>query len=241
MLFQQPPDCQHVAGRADKGGGNKIYALLDAKNNILPVPESHGGKRNNGSRQINPLAVPDCAAVYYPANDISFCHFFNCQLYEPVIQKNWMTGGNVPGQAGVGNRNYLAIALNLPSGQGKLLAGLKLGAAAGKGAQANLRTLGIQENCHRSASLFRRLADCVNAAAVFLPAAMGKIETGHIHARQHHLFKSFRTFAGRSNGAHNLGLSHFFASYIDKILASLNASMSKDDCCARADVISTLV
>ena len=68
LLVQQAANLQYIGGAAYKGG-NIVKALLDAKENILPVPLAHVRHGQPHIGHINALAVLHHTVVFHPAAD----------------------------------------------------------------------------------------------------------------------------------------------------------------------------
>lgn len=102
----------------------------------------------------------------------------------------------------------MLIPHDVPGGQGELLAGPQHDGTCGEGLQPDLRPLGVQHGGHRQAQLRPQGLQGVQTTLVLRVAAVGEIEPGHVHAGLQHLPQDALPVRGRTEGAHDLCLSH---------------------------------
>ena len=99
-------------------------------------------------------------------------------------------------------------ALHLTGGQGKGLACFQHLHAVLELFQADLGALGVQQSSHGLAQLGTDGFQVVQAALVLLIGAVGKVETGHVHAVGDQLAQHAVLIGGRAQGADDLCFSH---------------------------------
>ena len=207
-LIQQAADLPHVVRRADEAGGDEVKALFHAEEDVLPVPLAHVGHGQADARHIDALVVFHGPVVFHPAADVRRCGLQHRQAHQAVVQQDGVAGLHVPGQVGVGDGAALLIPHDVPGGQGELLAGPQHDGTCGEGLQPDLRPLGVQHGGHRQAQLRPQGLQGVQTTLVLRVAAVGEIEPGHVHAGLQHLPQDALPVRGRTEGAHDLCLSH---------------------------------
>lgn len=176
------------------------------------------------TRQVDALAVLDAAAVFHPAHHVGAIYPQHRQADKAVIQQNGSAGHHVPGQVPIGNRAAVHAALAVVGGKGELLALREHCCAAFKGAQTDLRSLGVQQCGHRQVHLLPQSLEGVQPFFVLFVAAVGEVEPGHIHARKKHIPQDLRGIGGGPQSADDFCFTHAqFTSAFSIILSGKDA------------------
>ena len=144
----------------------------------------------------------------HPADDIRALDLLYGHGDQAVVQQDGAALLHIPIQLLIRDAAARLIAGLIGDPQGEELPFFQLDFAAGKGLQADLRPLGIQQGSHRQAQFLPYCVEAVEPLLLLFVGAVGKIEACHIHAGLHHLAEHRRVVAGRAQGAHDLGLSH---------------------------------
>ena len=208
VLVQQVADVVHVLCGAHKGSGDEIKALLHAEDDVVAVTLAQVRHGEVDAGHVDALFVFDLAAVQHLAGDVGVGHVGDAQLDEAVVQHDGAALVHILGQVLVGDGADLLGALHLTGGQGKGLACFQHLHAVLELFQADLGALGVQQSSHGFAQLGTDGFQVVQAALVLLIGAVGKVETGHVHAVGDQLAQHAVLIGGRAQGADDLCFSH---------------------------------
>ena len=218
---------QDVAHLADIGGGsreacrNVVKAGFAPEDQIVPVLRADERHRQVCPGDVDALVVRDLAAVAHGADDVRIRDLIDAHADETVIDEDGAADRHILRKALVGDGAAGLIAQDLLGGQGELLTGLEFHGAVLEIAQADLRSLGVQEGGDRKIQLLAHLQHLVKALLVLLVGAMGKIEAGDIHAGLHQFADGLLVIARRSECADDLGLSHSVLQFSSDLISVL--------------------
>ena len=208
VLVQDVADIHNVLRVAGKAGGDQIKALLDTKQNIARVALAHIRHGQVDAGDIDTLLGLDGAVIADGAGDIGIADLINAQLNQAVIQHDAPAGLDIAGQVLVGDGADFVGALDIAGGQGELLAGDQLFDRVFEFAEADLRAFGIQHAGNGQIQLLGKGTHLVKAALMLLIVAVGKVETGNIHAIFHQLTQDPRLIGRRTHRADNFRFAH---------------------------------
>ena len=208
VLVQNVADVHNVLRVAGKAGGDQVKALLDTKQNIARVALAHIRHGQMHAGNVDALLGLDGAVIADGAGNIGIADFINAQLDQAVIQHDAAAGLDVVGQVLVGDGADLVGALDIAGGQGELLAGGQLLHTVLELTQTNLGTLGVQHTGNGQIQLLGQCTHLVKAALMLLIVAVGKVETGNIHAIFHQLTQDPRLIGRRTHRADNFRFAH---------------------------------
>ena len=208
VLVQDVANIHNVLRVAGKAGGDQVKALLDTKQNIARVALAHIRHGQMHAGNVDALLGLDGAVIADGAGNIGIADFINAQLDQAVIQHDAAAGLDIVGQVLVGDGADLVGALDIAGGQGELLAGGQLLHTVLELTQTNLGTLGVQHTGNGQIQLLGKGAHLVKAALMLLIVAVGKVETGNIHAIFHQLTQDPRLIGRRTHRADNFRFAH---------------------------------
>ena len=143
VLIQQAANLHHVLGAAAEGRRHKVKALLDAKEQVLPVLGAHVGHGQMHAGDVHALPVLDGSAVLHQTGDVRLRPLQHLHADEAVVQHDLAAGVHILGQVLVAHGADVLRAGDLAGGEGELLPGLQHDLALGKGLQANFRAFRI--------------------------------------------------------------------------------------------------
>ena len=235
VLVQQVADVVHVLCGAHEGSGDEVKALLDAEDDVVLIALAHIRHGQMHAGHVDALLVLDLAVVQHLADDVGVVHGLDLQLDEAVVQHDGAAGLHVLRQVLIGDGADLLGALHLAGGQGEGLAGFQHFGAVLEVAQADLGALGVQQGSHRQAQFLADGLQLFKAAQVLLVGAVGKIETGNIHAVGDQLAQDALLIGRRAQGADDLGFSHTYLQLTSQSLSFIlrQAVRCHADSCAR--------
>ena len=205
---QQVADLIDILCGAHKGSGDQVKALLDAEDDVVPVPLAHIGHGQVDAGNVDALLVLDLAAVQDGAGDIGIGDFPDGQLDQAVVQHDGAAGGHIVGQILIGDADDFLGAFHIAGGEGEGLAFLQHLGTILEVLQTDLGAFGVQHGGHRLVQLFPDGLQGLQTALVLFMGAMGKIEAGHVHPVFHERPQHAFLVGGRSEGADDLGLAH---------------------------------
>ena len=208
VLVQDVADIHNVLRVAGKAGGDQVKALLDTKQNIARVALAHVRHGQMHAGNVDALLGLDDAVIADRADNVCVANLVNAQLDQTVVQHDAAAGLDVVGQLLVGDGADLVGALDIAGGQGELLAGGQLLHTVLELAEADLGTLGVQHTGNGQIQFLGKGTHLVKAALMFLIVAVGKIETGNVHAIFHQLTQDPRLIGRRTHRADNFRFAH---------------------------------
>ena len=130
------------------------------------------------------------------------------QADQAVVQKDGVAGLDVLRKLFIRDGADGLVAVQLAGGQREVLALFQLRAAVFKVAQADFGALGVQQGGHGALHLVAQGLQLIKAGLLLLVRAMGKVEPGHIHAGQDHLFHHVALVGRGAKGADDLCFAH---------------------------------
>ena len=205
---QHGADLRHVGGAADKGGGHKVEVVLHREAQVLLVLVGEGGQGDGHAGDIDALVVGQGAAGDHPAADVLAVDVLHLQVHQAVVDEHVASALELLVEVGVGDGHLPGVPLHLPGGEGKRVAVAELDAAAGKGADADLGALGVQNGGHGPAQAVPHPLEPGEQGAVGLVGAVGEVEAGGVHAGQDQLLDDLLAVGGGAKGADNFCFSH---------------------------------
>ena len=210
---QHAADLPDIGGAADKAGGDEVEALLHAEQDIVLVLLAHVGHGQGHAGYVDALVILHDAAVLHPAADGLGRRLQHRQPHQSVIQQDGVPGVHILRQLGVGDGTARLVALHILNGQGEGLPGGQLHRAVFEVAQPHLRPLGVQHGRHRQIQLLPQRLDGVQPYLMLRVGAVGEIEPGHVHAREHHLPQHALLVGGGAQCTNDLRFSHIMNSF----------------------------
>ena len=196
VLVQDVADIHNVLRVAGKAGGDQVKALLDTKQNIARVALAHIRHGQMHAGNVDALLGLDDAVIADRTDNVG------------VADLDPATGLDVVGQLLVSDGADFVRALYAAGGQGELLAGGQLLHTVLELTQTNLGTLGVQHTGNGQIQLLGKGTHLVKAALMLLIVAVGKVETGNIHAIFHQLTQDPRLIGRRTHRADNFRFAH---------------------------------
>ena len=224
VLVQQVADVVHVLCGAHEGSGDEVKALLCAEDDVVAVALAHIRHGQMDAGHVDALLVLDLAVVQHLADDVGVVHGLDLQLDQAVVQHDGAAGLHILRQVLIGDGADLLGALHLAGGQGEGLAGFQHFGAVLEVAQADLGALGVQQGSHRKAQFLADGLQLFKAAQMLLVGAVGKIETGNVHAVGDQLAQDALLIGRRAQGADDLGFSHTYLQLTSQSLFYFAAS-----------------
>ena len=197
LLRHDVADLHDVVGVAGKGSGNEVKAVFNGEKDILPVLVADEGHGQVHIGDVDALAVGDGAAVVHLAANLRVRYPLHGHAHQAVVNEDGAAGLHIPGQILVADADAGFIAHHVLGGQGEQLPGVQGNAVFPKGANADLRALGVQHGGHGQPQFLPQAAYLLVALEVVFTGVVGKVEPGHVHTRQHQgldepLFKQVR-------------------------------------------------
>ena len=208
VLVQDLPQLPDVGGGADKAGGDIVKALLDAEEDILPVPLADIGHGQADAGDVDALVVLHDAAVEHLAANGGGRGLQYGHADQAVIQQDAVTGLHVAGQVIIRDGTAGLVAFHFVGTKGELRTLLQLHGAVFEALQPHLGALGVQHGGHGQVQLLPQGFQLVQPGLVTGMVAVGEVEAGHVHAGEQHLPQDALPVRGRSQGADDLCLSH---------------------------------
>ena len=118
----------------------------------------------------------------HPAADVLAVDALHLQLHQPVVHQDVAAGGQLVMEVFIGDGYHGVIPLHLAGGEGELAALGQGDALALKGADADLRALGVQDGGNGPPQAVPHMLEAVEQGQVGLVAAVGEVEPGGVHA-----------------------------------------------------------
>ena len=207
VCLQKCPHIQQILTAGDKGTGNEIHILLNAEQQIRLVLLTEEGLLEHLVGEAHTLAVGHLAPGQHLADHVGVGSFLHLEDQQTVVHQHPVAALEVIGQPGIADGDVVLVALLLPGGKGEGIPLPDLDLPVFKGADAILRTLGVQHNGNGQAQLLPHALDELDLLTVLLVGAMGKVQPGHIHARLTQAGQRLLV-TGRADGAYDLCFTH---------------------------------
>ena len=201
----------------DEGGGDEVHAVFDAEQEIGAVLIAHIGLAHDLAGEAHALAVGQNAAGEHRAADLGALDGGDLKDDEAVVDKDTVAGGQVIGKARVAHGHDGLVALHVAGGEGEVRPVGEGDLPLLEGADAVLGTLGVEHDRDGQAQLGAHGLDHVDLLLVLLMGAVGEVQAGHVQALLAHGAENFGIFAGRADGADDLGLSHGAAPFLMRV------------------------
>ena len=208
VIIEEFAHVNNVFGGADKGGGDEIDIMLDAKEQIAFVLFTQIGHGQVHAGDVNALARGDFSAAEHGAMDIGFRCILDQQMHTAIVDQHAVAFLELAGQIAVADGNFLDAARYIAGGEGKISARFQKRAAILHFAQADLRSLGIQQHGGGNIQPVAYGAEAGDHFFVRFMGAVRKIEAGDVHAAAQHFFHNGFISAGGAQRANNLGFAH---------------------------------
>ena len=208
VCLEEGLEIDDVLLAGDEGGRDEVHAVADAEEQILAVLLAHIGLAHDLAGEGHALAVGEDAAGDDGAADLAALDGLDLEDHEAVVHEDAVPDGEIVGQARVAHGDDALVALDVAGGEGEIIPVLEGDFAVLEGADAVLGALGVEHDGDGQAQLRAHGLDHVDLLLVLLMGAVGKIQAGDIQALQAHGLENRWVFAGRSDGADDLGFSH---------------------------------
>ena len=192
-----------------EGSRDKIVAHAAAELDVGAVLLADERHRQVSAGKVHALVVGDRAAVDDRADHLGVRLGIDAQANETVIDEDHPANCYVGRQILVSDRCPCVVAQHLFRGERKSLPLLKFDLSAVKIAQADLRSLGVEQRRDRQAELTAQANYSAELGFVLLVGSVREIESRHVHACFNELLEHLLALACRSNRADNFGLAHF--------------------------------
>ena len=131
---------------------------------------------------IDALVGREGAAILHGAADVLSIDLLYLQSHQAVVNEDLLACGYLFMEFRIGDGDQAPVPLHLAGGQGEGVARLQGDGLGFKASDADLRALGVQDGRHRAAHGVPYRLEQVQAVQMLLMAAMGKVETGRVHA-----------------------------------------------------------
>ena len=208
FFFQNLTDLQNIICRSCEGSSNKIIILLSRKHDILIIFLADKRHLQFHARNVDTLVVGDETAVLHLADNLFTVNLLHFHADESIINQDGISRLHIFVKLFISNAYYLCISNNIFRSKNKCLSFFQLDFAALNISNTDLRSLGIQECCHRESQFFPEFFHHIQSFFLFLMASMGKIHSRHGHSFQHQLAQYVLIISCRSQCTYNFCLSH---------------------------------
>ena len=148
ILAQELPDLFHIIRCPRKRSRDKVKALLDAEQDILPVLFTDKRHADIISRKVDPFSVRNRTAVLYDTVHILPFDAHDLKADQAVIYKDTVARFYVLIEVFISDRHSFLSPLDIVRSEGKYLPFLQLDLPFCKCFDTDLRPFCIQEGCH---------------------------------------------------------------------------------------------
>ena len=207
-FFEQVAQAQNIAGLAHEGKRKKIDAFGNAEMGVGDIFFGERRRADIDTGKIDAFAVADGAAGDDFAAGGDAIGFEDAELHAAVGDENGITGFDVAGKVGVGGGSGLVIAFDLFGGDGEDGFFGEETTAVFEGAEADLRTLQIEQDAGMDFEFRRERAHPIDAAGMVILGAVGSVESKNIDARFEKVAENGFGIGGRAEGGNDFGGSH---------------------------------
>ena len=156
---------------------------------------------------IDALVGREGPAVLHGAADVLAVDLLYLQRHQAVINEDLLSHRHLFVEFRIGDRDQVPVPLHLTGSQGEGVPRLQRDGLGLKAPDADLRALGIQDGRHRAAHGIPHRLEQVQAVQMLLMAAMGKVETGRVHAGADQGADHILVVHGGAQGADNFRFS----------------------------------
>ena len=199
VLLDELPDFLYIAGTLNEGSSHIVHVILDAEDNILLILLGNRWQAYGYARSCYALLGAHRAAVQDLRHDILALDFLYGQAYQTIGQQDGVARLYFLVQILVADRGMMLITRGICIGQDELLALGQLNLAVLELAQAHLRPLGVQQQCHDAIGMACRIAHHLDASCMLRMVSVGEIKAGTVHAILHQFFNQSWFFSSRSH------------------------------------------
>ena len=219
-------EIDQILPAGDEGGGDIVHAVADTEEQIRPVLLGHVGLPHDLAGEAHALAVGEHAARQHGAADLGALDRADLKDHEAVVDEDPVAGREVVGQPPVADRDDALVPDHvLPGGEGEVRPVLQRDLPVAEGADAVLRSLGVEHDGDGEIQLFPHGLDHVDLLLVLLVRAVGEVEARHVQARPAHGPEDGGVFARGADGADDLGLTHGISSFYILALSFFSSSI----------------
>ncbi len=187
--------------------------MLNPKEDIRFVLLPQVGAGHDLIGEGHTLPVTQDASYQALAADIAALDLLNHKFYHAVVHGDDVAGLQILIEPLIVDADFGFIPFHLVYGEGEGVPLVKFNFAILEGPDPVLRPLGVQHDGNGQIQLFPDALDQFNFLRMLLVSAVGKVQPGHVHARQAHLGEGFLVLTGRANGADDFGFPHTAASF----------------------------
>ena len=203
-------DFHDVGTLTDKGGRNKVHALLATEDQVLFVFLSQRRKSDRYARQVNAFVLAEVAVVQHFTNNFVTFDRGDFHTDQTIVDQYGVADAQVAGEAFIGHRNDFVITYyRFVGGEGESLARFQGDVVTTFQLNGtDFRTFGIQKDCCFLARFAHHIAQVLDALAVFRIVTVREVQTHNVHTGVQHFGQHLFGFGFRTDGANNFGLFH---------------------------------
>ena len=181
-----------ILAHRHEGTCHEINAVLDAEEDVRLVLLGQVGLVDHLSREAHALAVGQGSAALHDRMDVMSLHLRDAEAEQSVVQKDRVSRLHIFIEQRIADADLLLVSRHLVCREGEQVSFLQFDASVLKQADTVFRSLGVKHDRDRKIHVRANLADRLDPAKVLIMCAMGKIESGYVHAgsaqRPHHFF-----------------------------------------------------
>ena len=192
----------------DKGHRDPIHALLQRKGKVGTVLFGERGNGNDDVRDVQPLAVRQCAANFHRGIDIFRSDFSDPQNKLTIVEQQPCADFQCSKYLGVRQMHAMRVARRLVGIQPEIVARVQFNLALGKGADAQLGPLQIHQDRRGPVIRFFERADIGNQLRLVGLLAMAHVDAKGIGAGAEQLFDHLGRVAGGAQCRQYADLAH---------------------------------
>mmetsp|Transcript_19112 Transcript_19112/g.38510 ORF Transcript_19112/g.38510 Transcript_19112/m.38510 type:complete len:374 (+) Transcript_19112:236-1357(+) len=114
ILGKEAADLAHIACLTNKGGGDEVDIILDAKvNNVIYVLLCQGGEINYDAGQVHVLPFTDLGIILNPSNDLTAClvAFQYGKDERSIGNEDALSRSDGCGKIGIGTGQFVSVSL----------------------------------------------------------------------------------------------------------------------------------
>ena len=197
-----------ILGPLDKGHRDPIHALLQRKCKVGPILLGQRGNGNDDVRDIQPLAVRQCAANFNLCIDIFRCDFGDTQNKLTVVKQQPCANFQCGKYLRVRQIYAMRVARPLVRIQPEIVVRVQFNLALRKGSDAQLGPLQIHQDRRGPVIRFFERADIGDQLRLVGLLAMAHVDAEGIGTSAEQLFDHFGRVAGGAQGRQYADLAH---------------------------------
>ena len=152
--------------------------------------------------------IGKAAAVLHHAVDLAAVDLLHPHGHQAVVDQDHLVRPDLLVQILIGDGHLMLVAGHVLRGEDEAVAGVQGDGAVGKGADTDLRALGVQDGGHRAADGVPDGVEPVQPLQMLLMGAMGEVEPGGIHPGADEPADHFLAVHRRAKSADDLRATH---------------------------------